>query len=216
MPAPPILPSTARVAIQGTYGATDWVNIVHCKTVESGTPTDTDVLGLVTEIFTQWAVKFAGSMSPNWSCDSASIVYYPVAGGEMVNSYSNPVPGTDTGIDLPASVAMCIGWSISSHYRGGHPRSYLSGLVTDRLLNQKSWTAATLTEFTTQAGLYITAVNSYTNTHFSSVTCGTLRQFANGGSNTRPRTYLNPPLFFPIVSALARSTCASQRRRVER
>lgn len=214
VPAPPVLPSSGRVAISGTFGPALWSNIFHYKTVESGTPTAADLADLNADLLTGFGVEFAPNLSTNWSTVQIENVYYPVAGGELVSALSAAHVGTDSGVDLPAAAAMVINWQIPSHYRGGHPRTYLCGLVQDRMQDSQDWSAATISDFETAAAAWLAAFNTHTTTHFSSVTMGTLRRFANGGSETKPDpTYLNPPVFYAIASSSVRVKIGNQRRR---
>lgn len=50
--------------------------------------------------------------------------------GDVFDAFSpSVVDGTFTvASDWPASTSACISWKIPSHYRGGHPRTYLCGL----------------------------------------------------------------------------------------
>jgi len=64
-----------------------------------------------------------------------------------------------------------------------------------------------------QANTFLSAVNALTPSGFTSVTLGVLRQFANGGSETKPPTFLNPPVFRAFSSVIAKPGMGTQRRR---
>jgi len=82
------------------------------------------------------------------------------------------------------------------------------------MLNQNTWASTHVAELQTRANAFLAAINALTPSGFTSVTLGVLRQFADGGSETVPPTYLTPPVFVPFTNVIAKPGIATQRRRL--
>ena len=136
------------------------------------------------------------------------------SGDMVVGTDATPVSGAGShGLTL-ASTAMVISWRLSARYRGGHPRTYLAGIDTLLLNDNATWTTAGVSSQQTLVNTFLSAVDGIVSAPFTSVTLGVLRQFANGGSETKPDpTFLNPPQFKPFTSGIVKPGIASQRRR---
>lgn len=115
--------------------------------------------------------------------------------------------GSGSSTPLPPQCAVCAGWLISAHYRGGHPRTYFPGIPASDLQTvggrhlsntaQAKWTGAgnsMMTEFNTAGP------------HPSTYTLGTIRASSHG-------VQLTPPQFFPYQAAVVHTRIDSQRRR---
>jgi hypothetical protein len=116
-------------------------------------------------------------------------------------------PGTGASPSAPANAALCVSWRVAMHYRGGHGRSYFSGLPSTAIFNANSWLGATQTAWTTAAGFI---KNSLTAT-YGAATCQMimLRRYSDGAE-------LATPLQVPITGVSVDSRIDSQRRRLGR
>lgn len=159
---------------------------------------------------TMWSsVAFSGSAT------SQVIVEWNDGDGNVVaGSDATPVSGGGSGGFTPASVAWVISWRISPRYRGGHPRTYLAGIDRVELADQVSFVGSSVTALQASVNTFFNAINALTPAPFTSVTLGVLRQFANGGSTTKPPTFLTPPQFIPFTGGVVKPGVATQRRRL--
>jgi hypothetical protein len=211
---PPIPAGVVRVAVEGHSGTAPWVNTFWLATTGASPPTGTQVSGL--------ASSFMGLFNTMWSADTSSTAgtsqticeWNDGAGNVVDGAASTPVAGTSGSGYLPASVAMVISWRLAQRYRGGHPRTYIAGCSIGMLATQTTFSTSVVSDMQTHVNTFLAAVNGLAPSGFSSVTLGVLRQFANGGSETKPPTFLNPPQFKPFVSGIVKPGVATQRRRL--
>lgn len=82
------------------------------------------------------------------------------------------------------------------------------------MADEATWLTAFVSDKQTRADTFLAAINALTPAPFTSVTLGVLRQFASGGSETKPPTFLVPPVFRPFTSVIAKPGIGSQRRRL--
>jgi hypothetical protein len=73
--------------------------------------------------------------------------------------YNYPWAGLASGTTAPANLAVVISWQIGRRYRGGHPRTYLPGPITEYTLDHVHWSQPTVDSFTTNAGSYLGRIN---------------------------------------------------------
>lgn len=122
-------------------------------------------------------------------------------------THEQTVVGTHIGTPLDASTALLLSWHTSAYWRGGHPRSYVPGMVLENMANIKSW-SSTFKDLGTQMGNEcISEVATNPPSPFTSVTLGFLHR-------KRAGALLEPPQFFPYISCTAKASIASQRRRL--
>lgn len=134
----------------------------------------------------------------------ASWLYGSGTSIEYTGSYSNA--GSEGGSPLNDATCFVINWSIPDYYRGGHPRTYLTGLgatigSSGRIVNPTSQAL-----LATAATNWISDVNALTHGGISAVALGTVR-FQSGNA------WLSPPVFRGYQSASVRSVMGTQRRR---
>lgn len=217
MPTPPRPPSgVTRVAFSGTFNGTNWANVMHVKVNPSGVLTQTIANELAIQLHNAYFYAWGPHLSLQWNLLATDIVMFGDPGNVFEAGQTSPGSGQDSGLTLPANVALCVSWKTSAYYRGGHSRTYLCGIVQDRLENSKSWSAQTLADFAAGALDFRQKIGQISVIGVSSVTFGYLQQFANGGSLKTPREYLNPPVFHPIVGHTVHPRVDSQRRRLGR
>jgi hypothetical protein len=128
---------------------------------------------------------------------------------EIAVDGSDTGAGTASGAVYPANVAYLINWSIEGSYRGGHPRTYLSGANVATGDDTVTVGGTRRTALGTAAGNFLADVNALSPTGFSSVALGTVAFFRNGAA-------LSPPEFKPYLAGSANPKFASQRRRTRR
>lgn len=211
-PLPP--KGTLQVAISGLVGPAEWSVIYHCFEETPSDPSESNVHNVAQGMFDAWISAWIPFQSDQVLLEECNVIHWGTAGAEITGAYTNPTVGGDSGDVLPASAAMLVSHRIAAHYKGGHPRSYIPGLVIDRMESSQFWTSATVTEAQTAAETWLALINGVTLGAGNHTLLSCLRRFANGGSTTTPRTYLDPPTLHPVQGVIARSRICSQRRRL--
>lgn len=216
MPVPNPPKGITQVAIHGTFGPAEWTNVFHTMEETPSDPSSSNVHNLAQNYFDGWVTSWLGFHSDQVVVVGCDVVHYGTDGEQVVGSYSNPSIGEDSGVELPASSAMVISERIAAHYKGGHPRLYICGLAQDRLEDTKTFSAATVAEAQTAAETWKALVDGATIGAGNHTLLVCLRRFADGGSLTVPKTYLDPPTVHPVTAVIARLHVGSQRRRLGR
>lgn len=217
MTTPPRPPSgVIRVAYSGTFKGSSWANVMHVKIVPSGALNQNIANDMAILLHNAYVASFIPFQSLDLVLSETNIVLFGDNGQTFSAVSASPTSGQDSGVVLPSNVALVISWKASVYYRGGHPRTYLPGLVQDRLADSRSWSAQTIADFNAAAQQFRSTVQGSTPIGVTNVTFGYLQQFAAGGSLKVPREYLTPPVFHPIVGWAVHPRVDSQRRRLGR
>jgi hypothetical protein len=58
--------------------------------------------------------------------------------------YTLHIPGAASGTPIPASAALVGSWAINNRYRGGKPRTYISGFSQAQMLDAQHWNPDTV------------------------------------------------------------------------
>lgn len=166
-------------------------------------------------------VTLAGQIRAAWGTHIMPLVHADVS---LTQTVLTRIDGTEVqGIDttavaggngttslMPPHVAACISWHINRAYRGGHPRTYLSGMTQGDLVGS-GWNLLTTSyagTLATAAAAFVTAVNA--------LTVGGFPVFLGTVSYTAAKVLRDPPVFFDYVAAGTRvnTRLATQRRRL--
>lgn len=210
MPTPPRPgPGIARVAYSGAYNGTVWAHVQHVRVNPQSNLTQTIADELAIGMHNAFGGAWAPHLSLQWSLQETNIVLFTDVGTVLEAVTSSVTSGQDSGVTMSGGTALVVSWKTSAYYRGGHPRTYLTGIVQDRLANSKSWTAQTITDFDAGALAYRNAINQIGLAGSHSVTFGLLRTKSQGVD-------LEPPLFYPIIGHAVHGRVDSQRRRLGR
>ncbi len=172
MPPLPDAPLALKVQIQGTYGVTNWANILYLK-YTAGNPQAADLSAIAASMRSSWDVNLRNLF--HITCAMTTITITDVSsrtGQQGTNSTGST--GFKSGSQLPANVACCVSKLIARRYRGGHPRMYLPGQVTTDALDQANWTDTYKNAVNAGFLAWYTAVNALTsastgNVKFASV-----------------------------------------------
>jgi hypothetical protein len=148
--------------------------------------------------------------------EGARSKFWTTAGALFEGEALNPVIGSTGSDPSTLAAAVVISWRVRGIWRGGKPRTYLSGVTESHLTDGRSFDSAYVAAKKTDATAYLTAVRGMVHGALTVNFLTCLRRFANGGSESTPRVYLNPPQHVEIVGALARSVVGTQRRRLHR
>lgn len=112
---------------------------------------------------------------------------------------------------LPNNTAMCITWKVQSRWRGGHPRTYMTGFNQALVVNGNSWSGSFITSMNTQVLAFRTALNAITAGSLAwTFVCLRRHQTLVDGTHV----ILNPAVPIPITSGFVDSRIDSQRRRL--
>jgi hypothetical protein len=170
--------------------------------------TSTDLNTLAGNIGTAWATNCAGQVNGDVIATSCTVVYVPSVGNELVgsSSFSHAGSGGGTTIDSMAA-SYVVNWHINAYYRGGHPRSYIPGVLIGNCTNGALITGTAQSTVTSAYSNFLTAVNGLTTTNISAVVMGTM-------SFQAAKLWRTTPLFRPYKSVSVRSLLGSQRRRI--
>lgn len=206
-PAPPA--GTARVAISGTTLGHPWVNVFYLLVTHTSAITVTDVQTIADGIATAWAAH-AGSFSTECVLLTVDVTVFPTSGTEVryVGTYSHA--GTSTVTSLKeVSACFVVDYITGEYYRGGHPRSYLSGVPQDATTDGANLTSSYQSGIVTNWNAIRNAINALTSTNITAITMGTVR-YASG------KAWLSPPRFVPFTSVKIgkKGKIGSQRRRL--
>lgn len=204
-PAPPV--GTARVAISGNFDTAPWTNVFHLKLTSGWSPAAADLKNVIDAMITAWATRFASQLPNLTTQTDAKAVWIESLGGEIAyeGSYSHVGSG-GTGL-LNAASAPIINWSINAYYRGGHPRTYLGGLVAAFGANATTLQGSAITSIAAAANGWLADVNALTHGDITGVQLGCV-------SFARNNAWRVPPVFIPYNNASVRPIFGTQRRRL--
>jgi len=189
---------------------------MHCYFGPDAAHTQENLDFLTNSLHQQYGAHFCVILSQELTLLETNTVLFMADGSVKEGSTTSPFTGQDSGVRLPANCALVISWRTSQYYRGGHPRTYLPGIVQDRLEDARHWSAQTIADFGAAAYNFRAGVNNIQIPNGSPVTLGHLQVFANGGSTQNPKVYLDPPRFHVWTSQAVHPRVDSQRRRLGR
>lgn len=209
MPALEPVPGVARVVISGTCAGQTIINVFHVqKGPSSGVPfSQADVDTLATGMDTAYKNNFANKMNSGYSGDLVEVTDLSSA-TSAVGSTANTGTGSGAGTTVPNSVASCISWRISRHYRGGHPRTYLGPPPATAIEGPTSFTPTWVTGLATSANAFRTAVNAIV------LPSGAVNAILVTVHRYQNKIKLTPPQVSGIVSGSADSRIDTMRRRL--
>lgn len=129
----------------------------------TGTPTASDLNTLSTSLAGIWNTRFAPLVDAGTTLTLTDLQDLSGPTGAYGSSNVSHV-GTSSGFALPNNVALVVSWKTTLHYRGGHPRTYLVGLVYSDLVDSRNWSGTKVTATTTAMNSFITDVGALTST----------------------------------------------------
>lgn len=206
-PRPPIPPGVARVAISGTTMTHKWVMVFYLQ-ITGGTVTVNDLQSVANEIDSLYNSNINPLVPSTVTMTDIKVVYVPSVGNEVVfeGNYSRTGIGAGTQV-ADASACFVVNWHISAYYRGGHPRTYMTGVTTTEITNGSDLSSTATTAVSGGWNAFRNALNAFTTTNISTIVMGTL-SFQSGN------VWRATPLFRAYTSVSTRSKLGSQRRRI--
>lgn len=208
----PFVPGVVRMTIQGTVGGDVWANTLHFA-YSGTTPTDGDCIDFATTLYAQWALGFLPCMPSTSGMQKTTCVDLSSdtsgAGEHVAVS-----PGTRVGSEIPGSACILVNKVMSRRYRGGHPRTYITGGVQSDLDSPSHWNAGTIVADVGAAytGVQIALLGHTAGacTLGSEVNVSYFSKILNPVAPYRRTT----PLVTPISAGIPRVKIATQRRRM--
>lgn len=216
MPALPPLPKgIIRIRLSHTSNGKPW-GVNWTVNMGSGvTPTVAQLNSLSASIETEWKTEYLPALSTVTSYLETVAEWHDGSGNIIVGSASSPAIGGDGGGVLPLSCCFVLGYRIAAGYRGGKPRSYLSGM-TQHLLGATPnvWGTGITAAFGTALAHSFTAINALT-VGGAACTWGEISYFEDAAerAGTPPPVMRVTPLFRAYTSTVARPEVGHQRRR---
>ena len=183
-----------RVAYSGLYNASRWANVLHVEIVKTGVPTTTELTSIATSMALAYETRFLPLLNLDLFLTNVDCLY------QIDNDSIHPIHLTRTsrGVvanpKMPAQVACCISWQITNYYRGGKPRTYLSGVPQTAAATEARFTSTFANAVNSAAIAYLADVNAIAPVGISDVNLGTV-------SYVRNKQWRSPPVFYPYQTA---------------
>jgi hypothetical protein len=166
-----------------------------------------DLRDVIDDMASSWRSQFGGKVKDAYISSFWRAQWFTGPSTAIVVGRPDVWVGSEDGSHaLPASIAMMLLWEIESLYRGGKPRTSVSGLSEADMDSPPFWDSGIVTSWQTAAEAFLAAVNALTSGDISAVSLGTVRFFED-------YTALAPPVFWPYTGVRTRPWCAHQRRR---
>ncbi len=202
---------SVRIAIEGTFEAATWANVLWVRNGGASTPSTGSLQAICQEFNAQYAAKFLPLLSTNLHMHQVEALYYGPGGdvfGAVVGSGSS---GQSSGSVMPANVACCISWKVRQRYRGGHPRTYLSGIPADVVTSATDFLPAFADAVRVAADQFHAAINAFSDGALTDCHLGTV-------SFVLDKAWRHPPVFrdYTPAAALVDGRIDTQRRRLGR
>lgn len=206
-PQPPV--GTVRVALSGKILTHQWANVFYLRFTDDGTRTINDLDSILTAIGTNYSTDVLAQLSSSFTMTSITGVWITSVGNQLSDVKTVALTGGAGAAVADAAASIVVDWKISDYYRGGHPRSYVPGVVSGNVTNGSDLSGGYLTSLATGFGALRNHINALTATHVSQVEMGTVR-FQSADA------WLTPPVFRPYTSVSIRAKLGTQRRRILR
>lgn len=209
MVVPLFKPGLVKVDYAFSLGGRTWHII---RWIDSGsalfapyTATDLDSLALQcqdaiagVQAFTTTDTTFEGTTTTDFTSDLGLVGTATAGGG-----------GTEAPPALPIQCAAEIDWKIARRYRGGHPKSFLSGIAEARQTSNRDWTSGFVSGLQTAANTWSNDLSAVAITHGASTEVFThVNSSKFTAHSERPSVVVDP-----IVEAVVNGVISSQRRR---
>lgn len=198
-----------KLVYSGDLDGYPWANVMWLYFTGSGTITTSALNDVADAAAAAYGDAFAPYLAESWELTSTQLVLYSTGDEPLEVQGLDVVAGGNNITPAPANVAMCISWHISPHYRGGHPRTYLTGFGGNQIANPTTWEASTLLAIDSAAAAFHGDLESITATGIASTEHGIV-SFVRGGE------WRTPPVFYRISEGHVDSRIDSQRRRLGR
>lgn len=161
MPALPPTPAVkAEFELEVTGETRRFVNILHFAIPGGGPIPLGDLTSLATYLDAQYDLAFTDFMGT--TVTHVESVFTDLTSDTAPRVITAPgTSGGSAGSLLPLNVAAVASWAISRRYRGGHPRSYLGGMVDAQVSSPIALNPTFLTNWETALNTFLTNTSSH-------------------------------------------------------
>lgn len=205
MPSLPFVPGVAKIIVKQTLSLGNVYNILHADGGAGTGWTSTELNALASAVRGAWVTNVLPLVTQNLLLNEVTAIDLASDTGA-----TGIATGTNAGTKItaaqPANCAVCWSWQIARRYRGGHPRTYIAGLVSDQVSNVSSITSAAQSAHQSAAAAVRTAVNGVT-TSAGTAKLATVHYY-------KDKTLLATPLVSQITGVSVDTRIDSQRRRL--
>lgn len=193
--------------MSGTYGNTTWANIPWFYATGSGEVTHADLFDFAQYAISAWS-GLVQPMHENVTLERCDATLYESTEGDIIATATGAYPGTtETGAQA-ANVAACVSWLLAHSYRGGHPRSYLPGVIEANLADFSSFTGEFTDELNGHAADVHASLEGYPGGGGIETIEHGVVSFQTAGD------WRTPPIFKRIVGSAVDTRVDTQRRRL--
>jgi hypothetical protein len=200
----PPVPNAVQVAVTGNLNALPWANIFHLSH-SAGALSSGTLDAVAASVGNAYSSHFLALMSTVSSVEQVKAMDLSSRTGPIGLDVTHR-PGTGAGTAPAAnSVAFCVSWSIVDRYRGGHPRTYIPGMLGTNIVNGHTWLDTFRLGMLGAASAFRTDLNAITAGGLTwQMVC--VRYFSG-------HALLPDPAVRPIFAAVCRTRVDSMRRR---
>lgn len=128
MPALPPVDGFVRIVCSGTYNTKTWANIFYANVSPGSAISSADLQAIATAVSGLWNTNFAPSLSNLVSLTQVAVT--DIGSDTGLTELDTTVhAGSQAGNSASPQVCLLLSWKIARRYRGGHPRTYLPGVI---------------------------------------------------------------------------------------
>ena len=210
MPALQPVSHVCQVSILGLLAGVASNNVIHVGASAGGGDffSQADVDAIAVGVRAAYASHFLTGMSNQFTL--GTVIAKDLTSDTAPQAFiSGSTVGSVNATPLPSNVAMCISWAISRRYRGGHPRTYLSGLPDGQQSSPNTWSTTAITNFSNFAAGFMNDINTIAVGATGHAQLVTVHRMKN-------KIVLIPPTVDVITDSAIDSRLDSQRRRLGR
>lgn len=208
---PPPLNGWMRFTYGYEYGPSTGLNVYWLAwdetEAESVDISDLDTLGAALDDI--WLTRFSPILSEQLEMTEVRIVLYR-ASGEIAASYVFASGGAESGGAASAQVSIVANWIVNAYYRGGHPKSFLFGIPTAWLADERTVAGADAVSIATHLNNFRTDLEALTTTHLTTSPSMIVPSFRSG------KTWRDTALQRHVVGVNVQERICTQRRRLGR
>ena len=158
MPALPPALGIAKITIKQTLAGVNVYNVLHAYMNNNASVPQSELDSLASTVRSAWVTNVLPLQSSALSLSDVQVVDLSTDVGLGSVASGNNV-GALASQAASANACVCWSWKIANRYRGGHPRTYIAGLVTSNTSNANTLTATHRTAHATAAAAIRTAIN---------------------------------------------------------
>jgi hypothetical protein len=205
MPPLPAVNKVIRTALNQAIGDADVVNVFHWLYTGVG-PTLDELTTWATTAIDSWADHVMPQLHN-------ALTLNDIVATDLTSDTSpeatviDVVPGGATGDGMATNVATVLSHKISRRYRGGHPRTYLCGMETQKLNTFQVWTDTWINTIQSAFNSFVTDAVASPPTGIGTISLVSV-SYRSGG------VMRDTPVVDPIISTVGQYRVCSQRRRL--